>query len=202
MRTLGRSRPRRQWVLALLLAGALVLLEMGRQGWPWAPPARSAVQSPPAGGDALFALAAPLDVMGEFRIRTAVNAVPGPEGTGLPNVRRVGISSSGPFTVSVHLEVVGVDNPAWLSIADADRLRYADEVLDAVAAAASPLAWQAQPTSAWVAVKVWDWFVVPKDSHDFEPDDAACRRMERAWDRWECYGVAVSLSMELPLIAG
>jgi hypothetical protein len=64
---------------------------------------------------------------------------------------------------------------------------------------AAPAAIADGETSAWVAVKVWDWFVVPKDMSDDELDDIACTQVVYGRDRWQCYGVSVSANQEVPV---
>jgi hypothetical protein len=136
--------------------------------------------------------------MAEFWIRAAANSVPPPPGTGLPNISRVVVTPARPFIASIHLQVAGVDNPAWTQLSADEKEQYARAVLDAVAAAA-PAAIAEGETSAWVAVKIWDWFTVPKNMSDDELDDIACKQVLYGRDRWECYGVSVGANQELPL---
>jgi hypothetical protein len=185
-------------LLALLLAGGLVALKLGAASW-WVgiwgesgkPP------GPIESGTAVEAATAS-SAMAEFWIRSAVNRIPAPPGTGLPSIRKVVIAPLHPLMYSLHLEVSGVDNPAWTELPNDQKLAYADEVLQAVARAGPSGVSDDAQDSAWIAVKIWDWFSVPKNMSDDELEDIACKRVVYLWDHWECFGVSVSVNAELP----
>lgn len=185
--------------LAVLLAVGLAVLRLGTEGWSmlsWGDPGKALVAGP---SPSPLETATAREAMAEFWIRAAVHQVPPPAGTGLPNVRQVVITPLRPTMFAVHLEVDGVDNPAWSDLPAEEKVQYARDVLHAVARAVPTQGPDAEHASMWIAVKVWDWFSVPKEMSHHELDDLACRRVVRTVARWECYGgVSASVSSEIP----
>ncbi|MBM2811499.1 MAG: hypothetical protein HW416_2258 [Chloroflexi bacterium] len=72
-----------------------------------------------------------LPFMDRLAMRRAVSSVPAPADTGLPNVQRVGPIYSKNVLAQIHMEVIGVDNPAWMGLSAGERRAYAEDVLRA-----------------------------------------------------------------------
>ena len=137
----------------------------------------------------------------QFAIRAAVNGVPAPEGTGLPNVKHVVIDPLGVVPLAVHLEVQGVNNEAWRTLGLDGQRAYAGAVLAAVADVFPLLPSDYRWRQARVVVKVWERAreLITLEAIDRDEDDPYCFYKVRVGTAyWDCYQPSVAVATEAP----
>ncbi|HEY3118585.1 MAG TPA: hypothetical protein VGK54_17720 [Chloroflexota bacterium] len=144
---------------------------------------------------------AELPPLAEFRTRAAINRVPAPAGTGLPNVAAVRIRQRGAVLVDVDLRVAGLDNLSWLNLAAAGRAEYARRVAEAVGAVAHEI-WLTDSRHAYVAIQIWHRSTERRDLSGPEAGDTTCAQLQIRVDRWECQGPTTWAWLKLPPAAG
>ncbi|HEY3118582.1 MAG TPA: hypothetical protein VGK54_17705 [Chloroflexota bacterium] len=125
--------------------------------------------------------------MSKAAVMAAVNQVPAPVGTGLPNVKAIQVEPNKIFTVLVRLEVDGIDNPAWDDLPVGEQHAYASDVAQSVRASMSELTLPPGHGIAYVRVGIWGWHRVSGAEEDFTERYCRTRALSQGADYWECY---------------
>jgi hypothetical protein len=192
------------WVLISLVAALLAFTVIAVVSWvPRSDGAsgagRAAVSgsSEPAGA----ARAAHVDpswaMLTQDAIRDAIYRVPAPAGTGLPGVTRIELNPSTRVPVVVHLQLAGINNPAWAALDEASQYAYAAHVLQAIVQTVPRTRPNGSDAPAHVLLDIYGTSQLVAGGSEIGPDDAFARCREIAGGLWHCQDAMLSESIEL-----
>ncbi len=135
----------------------------------------------------------------EFTIRTVVNGVSAPPGTGLPGIESVEINPESALPLIVNLRVAGADNPAWKQLTYEDQDQYAREVLAALVATYREVETHLARERVYFAVQIWDDFLAttPPDSGNLD-SPFICKRVPDEESLLRCTGTGIGEIAPVP----